>query len=283
MESMHNEEVTWVIPCMDDRKLRLILRYLPEEPFEWLKKIVVVVGDVRDLDIKCELVARHYRPEWPIKVRTEEREHRCLDSIDAPEALRVYFRDLLGVKLLLPLTIEPPFLYTDDDVILRNNPAEFLGDDLWASQSGLDAYTTGRKDQEALGALCDAFNTYVTVDEFNKARTDAGVWYFPDYYDDYDLRLWEYFGHSHVVDVSKDPGVANGNHTQRFRKLDQRFLSMWMRTHGGSVVRTPIYRAMADKKMPVRVPNNVCFIHYCASAHKERYMEWLTNALPNRR
>jgi hypothetical protein len=269
-------DVDWVITCMDSDKFRLMLQWLPETPWFRLRRIELVTHRQRPEIVEiCSKYARVLRPLWPIRCRTDQLECDYLDRIDAPEALRVYFRDLLGVKLMLPLTNDMPMMFTDDDVVVTTDPMYLWGPSAWGSQSGLDAYTDTAKDVSSLGALAHAFNMPIGLSDFNATRTDAGVWYLPNINRiDYADRLRRYFSHPLTVQVSQDTGVANGDHTQRFRKLDQRFLSGYMIYSGGLPLRGPHYRALADKNPPKTVPQ-ATFLHYCASGRKEAYMRWL--------
>lgn len=272
-------DVTWVVACTSTSRLELLLRWLPEQPWPWVKKILVVTPEwgrafQRDIEFVTDV-----RPEWVIEVRDEAEESDTLDRIGAPEPLVAYFDDSLGVKLMLPLTVDTPFLYTDDDVVLTRDPSSIIQNYPWASHSGLDGYTDTPKDREALDTLCEAFLTEIPLDVFNHARTDAGVWYLPKFDLNFYLNaLLRYFDSDHIRRVAADTGTAPKDHTQRFRKLDQRFLSGYMITHGGISIRAPHYKALADRKIPVKIPGSA-FLHYCASGNKEGYMEWLRRAL----
>lgn len=267
------DNVTWVITSVDPRKFDLLLSWLDliDEDIP-LKEILVVCPDVNIIRLGLLEVARRHRRR--VHVRTEVTEALAMVNIAAPLPLRTYFYDLLGVKLMLPLTVPTPFMFTDDDFIARYDPSYLWGETPWGSASGLDGYTETDKDIEALSALNFAMGTTETIEEFNTERTDAGAWYFPDLdRDHYRACLVRYFDHPHVHRVSVDPGVANG-HTQRFRKLDQRFLSAYITSIGGFSLRSPHYRITANKKHPVKVPD-ATLIHYCASGGKETYMAWL--------
>jgi hypothetical protein len=268
---------------MDGRKLALLLRWLPEEPWSWLDRILVITHrDRPDLVEELIDIKREYGRHWPIDIRTDRSEETALDIIDAPPALRTYFQHLLGVKLMLPVTLKTPLLFTDDDVIVTRDPEDLIATNLpWFSHSGLDGYTETAKDLEAFDTVRRSFDLYgINLREFNRRRTDAGVWFLPTLDRTLYIRcLHRYFSDPHVVAVSHDVGTAPCGHTQRFRKLDQRFLSGHVIMTGGISVIGPHYRALADKKIPKSVPG-ATFVHYCASGQKERYVEWLEREVP---
>lgn len=275
-------DVTWAITCMDGRKLALLLRWLPEEPWRALQRIEVITHRHRQ-DLVEELidVVNEWGGDWPIDVRTDRYEETMLDAIGAPPALETYFQDLLGVKLMLPITVGAPLLFTDDDVIVTKNPGGLLESQFaWFSHSGLDGYTETAKDLAAFGAIKDSFEFECQLKHFNDRRTDAGVWFMPKIDRTRYVRwLVRYFSDPRIINVSQDEGTAPCGHTQRFRKLDQRFLSGLVVRTGSLAVGGPHYRALADKTMPKSIPG-ATFVHYCASGQKERYMEWFEREAP---
>lgn len=280
-------DTTWVVACTDDRKLRLMLRHLPEEPYGWLDELLVITHRDRPDDlIRCEKVIEHWRPDWPFRVRSDEEERQAIIDADLPKACRTFFEHSLGIKLAIPLTVQSPLLFTDDDIVVTQDPGYLLEDGyMHFSRSGLDGYTDTPKDLEGIAALNETFGLDLSVEEYNERRTDEAAWYIPRVgISDFVDRLGIYFETKHLQRITLDEGTAPYGHTQRFRKCGMRFWSGWVNYQGperAKIMTSADYRALAQKDIPKRVPR-ATFIHYCASGQKERYMEWLQRSLDGR-
>lgn len=276
-----NEYMTWVVTCMDDRKLRLMLRWLPDEPWDWVDEMVIVTHRNRPDDLlRCQKVAEHWRPEWPIVCRTDEVEERELANIEAPYPLEMFFQHSLGVKILSALTHDAPMLFTDDDMVVQRDPSYLFDGRPFASYSGFDGFTNTPKDNLALDCLNETFDLNLTIQEFNAQRNDEAVWLMPTIdRDDYVDRLQRYFSHPFIEGVTYDKGTAPFGHTQRFRKIGMRFFSVYMIYRQAFQLRGNNYRILAQKELPQRVPK-ATFVHYCATGLKPQYMEFLWSHAP---
>ncbi len=277
-------DITWVITCVNQPYLELLLSWLPERPWPWVRQVLVLTRrDDPDLRRDLKETVTYARPLWPVRVETDDVYYFILDGIDAPPALRTFFEHSLGVKVMVPLLVQPPMLFTDDDVVVTRDPSYIFESGLVAaSYSGLDGLTETAKDLATLESICSTFGLDVDLKTYNAGRTDEAVWYLPSIdRDDYAARLRSYFTHPHVVSVSQDMGTAPHGHTQRFRKIGMRFMSGYVIRRGALQLRSPNYRALATKETPKSVPD-ATFIHYCSSGQKMKYVEWLRGELGGR-
>jgi hypothetical protein len=268
---------------MDARKIELMFAWLPEEPWPWLKQMIIVthrdhprlLHDISQSVTECG-------KGWPVRVRTDIQEREAIRTFDLPPPLETFFEHSLGVKILQPLVTPPPLLFTDDDIIITRDPATLLLN-TWgfASHSGLDGYTDTAKDHEGLQAINDTFELTLTLDEYNAGRSDEAVWYIPRIdLGDYVRRLQRFYLHPHLVRISQDSGTAPFNHTQRFRKSGMRYFSGFVINSRMTLLQGRDYRALPYKVVPKKVPN-ATFVHYCASGNKPAYMEWLWKNVPS--
>lgn len=271
---MLEPKVTWVYTCMKPAFFDLTLRWLPEEPWPWLKEMKVITSYKRaDLAIDLEAIRSIIRPDWPITIEHDFFAEEYARIIH-PEFFE-YTQNSLGVKLAIPTYIKPPFFFTDDDVIIASDPRLYIdGCNLpWGSKSGLDNIGESVRDLDDLGHFAHAFRARMPREMFNAGRTDAGVWYLPAVnVDEYSGVLKRFFAETHIPSL----------HGNRRRILDQRFLSMWILTHDGFPRKSPVYRAYATRALPKKVMPDSVFIHYCASSQKPRYVEWLHEELKRR-
>jgi hypothetical protein len=260
---------TWVVTSVYPDFFELMLHWLPKRPYPIIKHMIVITNHDRpDLKEELEAIARKSRPQWPISVVLNQPLWDLSKSY--PEPLQDYMK-VLGFKIMIPLWIPPPFFFTDDDVFTINDPSSLLAEmTLWGSHNGLDSYAPKGMDLEEVRAWASVINDQsLTVDVFNKTRTDAGVWHFPEIdRDDYHKVLYKFFNTPEAHRAAE-----RGGH--RFRMFDQRFLSTWLYRHGGDVYGAPIARTWATKVLPKSVPAEGYFIHYGASSHKPKYVEWL--------
>lgn len=268
---------TWAYTCMNPAFFELTLRWLPEKPWPILKHMLVITAHDRpDLIEELTAVKNRLRPRWPISIVDDSPLRQMSEHY--PAALTKYTRESLGVKIMLPLWVPAPFFFTDDDVIIVNDPSEFLASGtMWGSHSGLDNYSESGPDMRELTAWQDVIeDSSMTREEFNRNRTDAAIWHMPDLdRDDYHKVLYSFFSQE-----AADLAAASGGN--RFRLMDQRFLTTWLYRNSGDVYATPVYRAWPYRNLPKSVPSDGYFIHYCASSQKPRYVEWLNRVADER-
>lgn len=245
-----------------------MLHWLPKKPWPAIKHMIVITSNKPEDKHALEVIARQSRPQWPISVVAEQPLWDLSKSY--PQPLQDYMK-VLGFKVMIPLWIPPPFLFTDDDVIVFNDPSEFLAErTLWGSHGGLDSYGTQGLDLDEVQAWQRVIDDEsLTVGMFNTVRTDAGVWHIPDIdREEYHRILYRFFDTPQAYRAAERGG-------NRFRLMDQRFLSTWIYHQGGETYKAPVYRAWPTKTMPKNVPTEGYFIQYCAGRQKSRYVEWL--------
>lgn len=220
----------WLYLCSDPEKLELTLRYLPAEPFEHLQ--TMYVGWCSHLDSPERFAA------LKLAVTTW-----------APPAWRVGFIDLsplgeylptplftywdngktrwsLGMKLLLPLAFNSPFLYTDDDVIVTRDPRALLYNGGWGSKG---SFRFPSQKRGIAMQLFDAFGiSFEGMDEcykeYNYHALDAGVFFSGANWNEASTKLW----HTRLNQFSELPYIKTlTTNNLELRCLDQRFLTMW--------------------------------------------------------
>jgi hypothetical protein len=175
-----------------------------------------------------------------------------------------YDGEKLGYKLGVPYVVRAPFLYTDDDIVVRRDPTYLLGDTPWVSGHRMFYLV----DEVELAAYARAFSVApVSMEHWRSLRTDGGVWYAPRL----DVRRWNDTLRRSWCETQQ---LARTGH--RYRQFDQRFLTMWNIAQGGGVL--PFvgnYKLLIGRQLPRTVPTHT-FVHYAVGGElKHRYREWL--------
>lgn len=227
---------TWVYLCSDPNRLRLTLDFLPrDKPFEDLESMDIAylshLDPVERAD-ELRIAANYHAPSWL--------QYRVVDLSATvrlcPPNLMKYFatdkaRWSLGVKLLFPL-VYGALLYTDDDVIVPQDPRRLLGYQGWGSKG---CFRFAGKKTAIAQQLFDVFeiqrfeNTHPAYEanHYDASAMDAGVWFDPG--SPKDKALWAYYL-QRLADADYIKTLTTRN--LELRCLDQRFLTMFSLKRG---------------------------------------------------
>lgn len=223
----------WVYLCSDPRRLALTLRLLPNEPFDGLNRMVIGWCSHLDPVVRGDVLrqqADFYAPTW-LKPHIEVVDLSPL-ACYLPAGLHRYWsngksRWSLGVKLVLinAMLTAPyqyrPYLYTDDDVIVPQDPAPLLAQGSFGSKgcfrfAGNKAYIA----EQLFEAFMLDTNGYMNSwQRYDAHALDAGVWF-----DAHPDSEW----HHRLRELAKLPYVQGlGTANLELRCLDQRFLTCY--------------------------------------------------------
>lgn len=280
---MEERKWTWVVPSCTPEYLELFLDYLPDEPWPWVRRLVLILPDPFDdrwNGVGCRLLDM---PGWEELTQTYADDtffnHPPATGDTAP-GMRAYAERWpgLAIKVLAPLYFAGPLLIQDDDTVVLRDPAPLLELQPWGSTSGLDKFKPAAADAVLVREWDIAFGGRVSARHphaFNSLRVDAAVTAFNPDRALYRDRVTKWFGWA-TADAVRGKAVG------RSRLMDQRFLSYWMIAESDGPLRGPGYRAMPTKKMQRSLPRHATFIHYCASGVKQQYVDWLRSCLASR-
>jgi len=222
----------WAYLCSDSQRLTLTLRLLPQDkPFKGLRTMHLCYASHLDgrVDHTLMNVAINHAPRWLDFVTTDVSMLRWR----LPDELQVYWntgkaRWSLGMKLLIPFLFDHrAYLYTDDDVIVPNDPASLLTTGSWGSK-GCFRFA-GRK-LDIVHQLAEAFDTpdYMNIagrsisENYDWHALDAGIWFMRDRAN-WSERLMRFAALPYVQNLT--------TRNLELRCLDQRFLTMFGLEH----------------------------------------------------
>ncbi len=276
---------TWVYMCNDPSKLQLTLRALPKEPLQELN-LMWVVTDEKNKHMHQDMLRAI---EWfPCHVTISSDEHLINYAyrqlpVHPPMALRDYVDNpkpgwALGIKLLTPLFIKGPVLFTDDDVLVLKDPIELIRAGSFGTGQHTNSYNPDSTNTyRELTAFWDAIGAPGEADayEYNDGSMDAGIWYVDGNRQDYAEKLCDFFA-CPLLDTF-------ARHMGKFRTLDQRFLTLYGLIHHWRSLRTSKERIIFVQRfdaIPESAYKHVTnrdsfFVHYCASSHKSQYQKRL--------
>lgn len=289
----------WVYLCSDPRRLGITLRLLPRDGMIGLREMSICYMSHMDppelADSLYEAVVKH-APAWL---------NWCIRDLTpglanlAPSNLLAYCgaynnrrkpRWNLGFKLLLPLYFEPPFLYTDDDVLVIQDPQPLMTNSFGTS-GNFKFFKDNRRLFPLAGELATAFfdrSTSLVQDElfrhpdkmaslYDERILDAGVW-FIKYPDDWDYRIKRF------AELPYLSGLDETSH--EFRRQDQRFLTMFGILHGWDVLNKAPQRrncySHPSKFTLDSLVKGTYFVHYKTGRHKADWMTALETFLLER-
>lgn len=249
----------WIYLCSDPRKLEMTLRYLPELNVELC---VIYCSHFKQVthDELFRVMAK-WAPKW---LAWHLFDMSTAGNLMPAGLQRYYFGQsgskvqTLGVKLVLPLAFTPPFVYTDDDVLLLQQPMQHpLG------YGNRGSYRFKGEHLAIRRQLSQAFELPELIEEFDQHVIGAGVWYIPE------SANWT----ERLQAFSELPYVQ----TMRGREffcLDQRFITAFGMEHNWQQVGLPIFRRTFFP--PSKLPRNVfdcTFLHYGSGSNKGRWLD----------
>lgn len=262
----------WVYLCNNPERLKLTLQFLPREPFKNMG--TMTVGYCSHLDPPERADELHsmmdrWRPKgWLCSVTDLSPLGQHL-----PPGLQAYWstgksRWSLGVKLLLPF-IDPnrPLLYTDDDVIVPQDPWPLLEQGSFGSKG---CFRFGYKKQDIQRQLVVCFKHYcggiLDGKWYDEHALDAGVWYMREGM----TNAWQ----QRLQDFSELPYIKQlTTGDLELRCLDQRFITLFGMEHGWR--QQTIRNGFAPPQKLRDSFFNTYFIHY-KSQSKAAWMNVLT-------
>lgn len=266
---------TWVVSSAYPINLELMMAWLPEKPWPWLRRAVVLVGlshaQEPELFAQLEAITKQ-RPAWPFEVHDDLGLQEAAKTI-SPDLAR-YSRMSLGFKITAPLRYgwdDDFMLFTDDDMVITDDPA----------QHGLPYYSmwshTGLDKAHASDPVIkhiQSFDPTFSLDEFNELRCDGGVW--SVHHDDM-------AAYQDAVRIFFSDALPNMSRSL-YRLIDQRFLT-WFFIQRARLDRLAArdqhlltgangaYRICPTKYVPKRFRVHKTFMHYCASGVKQPWRE----------
>ena len=278
---------TWAYLCSDPRRLAITLRLLPrapanETPLPGLDSMKICwcshldpAGRAQEL---MDAALRH-APSW---LDYSVHDLSTLESI-CPKTLTGYFRNgkprwALGVKLLLSYEFTTPFLYTDDDVLVRDDPSKFMINSFGTS-GNFKFFKRNSRHENLIGQLWTLTGRpwpglMEAMDEYDAHILDAGVFFVQD------ARHW----YTLLRDFARLPYVRELDpESHEFRRLDQRFLTMmgirfgWTRLHRASERRNAY--SHPSKFRVSSLIEGTTFVHYKTGQYKRDWMDTLERYL----
>lgn len=217
--------VDWVYLCSDERRLEVTMMFLKHT--SWIERMHVCwCSHIDPSSFGSSLAA----VQLPVPSRVVDLSPAAARL--CPAGLQKYYggtgkpKWALGVKLLLPLLFDPPFLYTDDDVLVLGDPSEMFsgsfcskGDMFMFKESARPCVTS---------QLSEAVGAEITPATYAQYAADAGVWCIFDRLDW--AECFERFSALPYMQLA-DP------ESEEFRRADQRFLSAFAAKHSWRVLR----------------------------------------------
>lgn len=267
----------WAYLCCHEKFLEMTLRHLPNEPFDGLDTMHVCYQghQFKGLGERLELIATAFAPQW-LKMDINDVSMAVWLAAEILEIDRSPFQHYymnekdniaLGAKLMLPIIFKGPLLFTDDDVLVLQDPKRLL-DNSFCTAHGFNRLGMTIPGVRIANNLRDVFDAErdFSVYDYNEHAVDGGIWFINndrERWDEFMRRFW----HSPCVASMKTDNTE-------FRCCDQRFITMYGRTYGWKRLTSTkdrrIYLTALDKQ---KVKFDVPFIHYGASSHKDEYIE----------
>lgn len=266
----------WTYLCCHEKFLEMTLRHLPREPLDGLRTVHVCYQGHQfpDLGHRLKLQCIQDAPDW-LEWEVSDVSHAtwqlaCFLGIRFTPFQHYYMNEkhniALGAKMMMPLMFAPPILFTDDDVLVLQDPKRLLTGPFCTAHgfNRLGMTIPGVRIANNLRDVFDAERDF-SVYDYNEHAVDAGVWFVQDA-TGWD-RLLARFWHSPYVQVMKTDNTE-------FRCCDQRFLTMYGRKYGWRRLTSTrdrrIYLTALDER--VKVKFDAPFVHYGASSHKDEYI-----------
>jgi hypothetical protein len=266
----------WVYLCSDPRRLKLTLKLLPPTMDGLWKMNVCYLGhrDPPDHALKLIETMREHAPR-DIVARWEVKN---LDNAAGfvPKGLRDYWttkkpRWALASKLMVPHLFSAPFLYTDDDVIIGQDIAP-LTDTSFVSGGSFKFFKGLLSRRYLVQQISEALKHNVSMAEYDNAISDAGFFFIKTDRErtDWMSRLAAFAAMPYLEGLDRD--------SHEFRRLDQRFLTVFALKHGMRRLKGAKERRNFLSPPPKNVRaaiSNTYFVHYMSRDYKAPWMDAL--------
>lgn len=282
----------WNYLCSDPRRLAITLRFLPDG-LPGLSTMNVCYASHLDGDLAWGPLARtleQYAPSW-LHWTLRDLSHL---KTHVPDQLRGYWandkkRWALGMKLVMPYVTEDPYLYTDDDVLLLEDPRRLMANS-FGTAGNFKFFKGNRRLFPLALELFSAFynsprenwsvefqHPSIAADLYDRQILDAGIWFQKDPYD-WSQRLYQFAKLPYLTGL--DPT------SHEFRRIDQRFLTLFGIKHGWDQLhvardRRNCYSHPTKFRIPTLVKGTT-FVHYKTGRHKADWMTALERYLETR-
>ena len=263
-------DTTWVYTTVDPMKLVISALYMPQEQFKNISHLQLIAP--QRLETTLRTITDTLLPKWHVEFLSDE-------ELDTSVMHPNMYEYSLRAKLLYPLMVEGPYLFTDDDVIITKDIDTVLDRGTFWSGMGFDRLNPkNSRDHEELRVLNEVFKTKYTLADFNASHTDSAVLHYnitPAERSLYSSLLYDYFAHPFVEEVLLEKHI----HRKRYR--DQRFQTLWLMEFtdpqwvGRDMSEVAFWGQAPEKRSPKFGLPNKTFLHYCATSHKPWYMAYL--------
>lgn len=176
----------------------------------------------------------------------------------------------LGFKQLIPLVYRQPVLYLDCDIVIGKDPTPLLTR-TFGSDCGMSLLGDSLRDLKWCEEASEAFHCEVDPFEYGQHHFDAGVTFFKN-----PTPWWITCLDTYWSIPTVRFGVRN---TDWFRCHDQKFLTCmaikfgWSHIRGVDNLRVWYGRLEKFNPTPEKV-RNTYFTHYCATSHKQQFIDW---------
>lgn len=283
----------WLYLCSDPRRLAITLQLLPPEMRQLRSMQICYCSHLDGPGRVAELhnTATEFAPKW---LKFDVRNLSPLVQYCPPQLKKYYYgtgkaRWALGVKLLLPFLYPEdwrPFLYTDDDVLVVDDPYFLMMNSF--GTAGNFKFFKGNKRlfplaQELMSLTSLNYSSaldapHVPADTYDANIMDAGI-FFMKYPDDWREMLDRFAALPYLS------GLDTESH--EFRRIDQRFLTVFGIQHGwDKLTKAPQRRNCYSHPTKFRIPTLVkgtTFVHYKTGQHKADWMAALETFLLERK
>lgn len=268
----------WVYLCNNAYRLQLTLRLLPQQ--SGLSKMTVCYLGHRDpKELPQELIEtiREWAPSW-----LSHYEVKNISNAGGwvPKGLRDYWtttkpRWALASKLMIPYLFRAPFLYTDDDVIIGQDLQPIM-DRSFVSGGSFKFFKGNLSRRHIVEQIGVALKHPVTMDEYDENISDAGYFFIRSDRErtDWMSRLAAFAAMPYLETLDRD--------SHEFRRLDQRFLTVFALKHGMRRLKGAKERRNFLSPPPSNVRaaiSNTYFVHYMSRDYKQIWMDRLGDLL----
>lgn len=277
---MNDRDYRWLYLCSDPRRLAITLRSLPSGAFAHLDNMTVLYCSHLDGPTHRRALvdtASQWAPSWlNVKVQDATPFGKYLPD----GVLQQYFahpkkRWGLGVKLTLPWIADGPYLYTDDDVLVPQDPWLVMREHIdgfgtsgnfkfFKGSTRLEPFARELMSVIGHGQIANAGALY------DRYILDAGIWFdCLAMTTSWETQLKKFAALPYLQNVKVD--------SHEFRRIDQRFLTLYGIEHDWYCLTRSFERrncySHPTKFTLSSVAKGTGFVHYKTGRHKA---DWMT-------